>query len=267
MVDVTLMRAYQDDPGFAGRAVSNPLTDVKQMNHAPGWTFLGEAPVQAGFLQVSSTPAFVIPPINGTHFDVVEGATPGNISQISTYLPAVTDSVINVSTTIFALPGVSLHQSFPSWQLNAGGALLTQSQTYPSMREVYNQTPYSEFNSSYSWGSDWAAMNGSVGNGQNSGDTTNLFRTLTNIRGTTYDSGNTTTIVYQIPVVSPSVNIKIAPMYLTNWPHGMFTDVSGPGSLISDANEGKFLRGIFRRRVSPQFYCRTSVRFDAAFYG
>jgi len=81
-------------------------------------------------------------------------------------------------------------------------------------------------------------MNGSFGYGQNNGDGTGLTSTLQNIRGTTYDLGSTTTMVYKIPVQS-TVNEKIAPLMVTAAPHVLFVDKSGPGSLITDADLGK----------------------------
>jgi hypothetical protein len=70
-----------------------------------------------------------------------------------------------------------------------------------------------------------------------------LGRTLTNIRGGGYDPTNSTSIVYLVPTFpsASSLNIKIAPIQTVNWPSGVFTDFSGPGTVaspITDANQG-----------------------------
>jgi hypothetical protein len=109
------------------------------------------------------------------------------------------------------------------------------------MRMISGQAPLAEMNSGFSWNSDWMTMNGNFGNPQNNGDSVGLVRTLTNIRGGAYDPASTTSIVYLIPTMQTGpVNIKIAPVLVTNWPAGVFVDISGPASLVTDTSQGSY---------------------------
>lgn len=240
-IDVTLLRSYADDPNYFWRGSANSIkNDYYAQQHSPGWTLIGQAPIPGGIVRISSPTAFVFPPVNGAHQEFVGGATPGNVSQVTGYSSGGSDPKVNVSTNTYAALSTTLHTSFPFFQQSTNAALTGYAQSYPSMRMLSGQAPTSEINSSYSWNSDWMAMNGSFGNGQNNEDGLSLTRTLTNIRGTAYDAGNTTTIVYKIPAMSTTVNTKIAPMFVTNWPHTMFTDISSTTTLITDANEGSY---------------------------
>ena len=134
-----------------------------------------------------------------------------------------------------------MHSSFPYWAVpNNDAALTGLAQSYPSMRMIAGQASASEINRLTSWNSDWMAMNGPYGNPQNNGDGIGLARTLVNIRGGIYDPSSTTSAVYLVPSMLLPVNIKIAPMLVTNWPHAMLSDVSGPASLITDATQDSY---------------------------
>ena len=242
-IDVTLERSYGDDPNYGWRGVTNGPPDHYAQQHSPGWTPWAEAPIPGGLIHTVASPGFAIPPVNGAHNDFVAGATAGNVSQASAYLNTLPDSKINVNISAFTGPLTSTHTSIPFWSTaNASGAALTTlAQSYPSMRMMFGQAPVSEMSPSYSWNGDWMAMNGAFGNPQNNGDGVGLSRTLTNIRGGTYDASSATSTVYLIPTMQPgSVNIKIAPVEVTNWPSAMFTDISGPNSVITDANQGSY---------------------------
>ena len=250
-IDVTLERSYGDDPNYKWRGVTNGIGDSFSQQHSPGWTPWAEAPIPSGFIQAVATPTFAIPPVNGAHNDFVAGITAGNVSQVSGYQgsstgAAVPDSKINVPITTVTGPSTDLHASFPYWSVFGSTSTLFSfgaavGQSYPSMRMIFGQAPASEMSLGYSWNGDWAAMNGGSGQPQNNGDGIGLPRTLTNIRGGTYDPSSTTSIVYLIPTMQPgSVNVKIAPVFVNNWPSAMFTDASGPGSVISDANQGSY---------------------------
>jgi hypothetical protein len=238
-IDVTLERSYGDDPNYGWRGYFGCLScDYYNAQHSPGWTPWAEAPIPGGLIQAASSPGFAIPPVNGSHNDFVPGITSGNVSQVSGYLNNTPNSRIDVGISTFIGPLTGGHSSFPYWtQSNSPAALTSLAQSYPSMRMIYGQAPHLEMNSGFSWNSDWMAMNGSLGYPQNNGDGVGLNRTLTNISGSSYDPARTTSTVYLIPTMQPgAVNIKIAPVYVTNWPSGVFTDVSGPGSLVTDAS-------------------------------
>jgi hypothetical protein len=81
-------------------------------------------------------------------------------------------------------------------------------------------------------------MNTGFGYGQNNGDGTGVTSKLQNIRGTKYDPGSDTTMVYKIPIQS-AMNQKITPLLVTAAPHVLFVDKSAPGSLIADADIGE----------------------------
>ena len=250
-IDVTLERSYGDDPNYGWRGVSNGLNDNFSLQHSPGWTPWAEAPIPGGLIRTVATPTFVIAPINGSHNDFVAGITSGNVSQVSGYQgtstgATVPDSKINVSIDTFAGPLTDFHASFPYWSVFGSTSSLFSfgsavGQSYPSMRMIFGQAPASEMSTTFSWNSDWAAMNGAFGEPQNNGDGNGLARTLTRIRGGTNDASSTTSIVYLIPTSQPGpVNIKIAPVFVNDWPNVMFTDISGPSSLITDANQGSY---------------------------
>ena len=240
-IDVTLMRDYGDDPNYGWRGVTNGPGDYYSQQHSPGWTLIGQSPIPAGLIHTTANPTFAIPPANGAHNDFVSGITPGTLSQISAYLHGVTDSKVNVPVNVLTGPSTALHSSFPYWAVpNNDAALTGLAQSYPSMRMIAGQAPASEINRLTSWNSDWMAMNGLYGNPQNNGDGIGLARTLVNIRGGIYDPSSTTSAVYLVPSMSASVNIKIAPMLVTNWPHAMLSDVSGPASLITDATQDSY---------------------------
>jgi hypothetical protein len=242
-IDVTLERSYGDDPNYGWRGYFGCLScDYYNAQHSPGWTPWAEAPIPGGLIQAGATPTFAIPPVNGSHNDFVPGITSGNVSQAGAYMSNTPNSRINVNISTFVGPLTAGHSSFPYWsQSNSPSALTSLAQSYPSMREIYGQAPASEMNTGFSWNSDWMAMNGSNGNPQNYGDAVGLVRTLANISGGDYDPARTTSVVYLIPTMQPGpVNIKIAPVLVTNWPSGVFADISGPSSLITDASQGSY---------------------------
>jgi len=251
-IDVTLERSYGDDPNFGWRGVTNCIScDYNAHQHSPGWTPWAEAPIPGGLIHTVSNPTFAIPPLNGSHNDFVPGITSGSVSQVSGYQGTATgaivpDSKINVS--IGALTGslTDVHASFPYWRVFGSTSTLfsfgsASGQSYPSMRMIYGQAPSAEYNANFSWNGDWAAMNGAFGEPQNNGDGVGLTRTLTNIRGGTYDASSATSVVYLIPTMQPgAVNVKIAPVFVNDWPNVVFSDISGPGSVISDYNQGSY---------------------------
>jgi hypothetical protein len=251
-IDILVVRNYGDDCRYGWRGCTNAQSsDLYADQHSAGWTAWAAAIIPAGLVNTNASPnTYAIPPVNGSHFDFVPGHTAGNVSQASAYAHGVPDSRINVPVATFASPGTATHSSIPFFSGSASFSLTSLQQSYPSLRWRGDQAPASE----QVWHGDWMAMNGGFGNSQNNGDGVGLPSVLQNIRGTTYDAGNSTTIVYKIPVQN-AVNEKIVPLLVTASPHGVFVDMSGPGSLITDANSGKrctaFVAGECRPNSAP----------------
>jgi len=111
------------------------------------------------------------------------------------------------------------------------------------------------------WKSDWMAINSFFGTGQNNGDSIGWSRTMTNIRGTTYDTGNTTTSVWKITPIG-AINTKLAPALVHNVPHAYYMDKSGPAFLITDADAGTFCIAYAAGECRPN-----SVQWDIFFAG
>jgi hypothetical protein len=156
---------------------------------------------------------YLVPQLNGSHFDFVGGSTAGTVTSASGYDPGPPDDVIDASINTYANSIAAIHNSHPLWSGDAT-AFSSLAQSYPGKRNIYNQTPASE----RVWKSDWAAPNIGNGTGANAMDGTGLTRTLTNVSG----------IVWKMQLLT-AANIKVSPIFAAAFPYNYFTDKSGPG--------------------------------------
>jgi hypothetical protein len=235
-IDVTLLRSYGDDPVFGWRGATGP-TDFWALQHSPGWTLWAENTIA----QISINPGppikYAVLPGIGVHYDIVPGSAPGRLTTAIGYQTGVPDDAVDETFAQFSSqPFTQNHNSFPFFASSLLYTAANNYESYPSKRIRYNQTPIGE----QSWKGDWMAINAAFGNGRNNGDGIGWTRTLTNIAGTSYDPGRATSIVYKIPTINTAIDIKIAPVLMTDVPHTYFVDKSGPASLITDADRGKF---------------------------
>lgn len=234
-IDVTLERDYGDDWSYDWRGATNGISrDYYSHQHAIGWSAWAQAAVPGGLVSTNSPTIYAIPPINGAHFDLVSGSVNGTITTASGYSPAVPDDIVDGTLDTLTAPSISTHNSIPVWSGGAG-YVSGPMQSYPSKRTVAGEAPLSEM----VWKGDWMAMNQAFGFPQNNGDSINWTRSMTNIRGTTYDSASTTTSVWKITPIG-GINIKLTPVMVQNLPHGYYSDKSGPNSVIKDSDAGSF---------------------------
>ena len=250
-IDVTLLRSYGDNPIFGWRGVTGP-TDYWGMQHSPGWTLWAENAIAQISVNPGPPMSYVVLPGIGVHYDIVPGSAPGRLTTAIGYQTGVPDDAVDETFSQFASqPFTQKHNSFPFFATSPSYTATSVYESYPSKRIRYNQTPIGE----QGWKGDWMAINAAFGNGRNNGDSIGWNRTLTKIAGTSYDPGSTTSFVYKIPAINTSTDIKIAPILMTDVPHIYFVDKSGPASLITDADLGKyciaFLSGECRPGSSP----------------
>jgi len=179
-IDVVVERAYGDDPNYAWRGTSNSIrTDTYAHQHSPGWTAEGTGIVASIILDPSVFPVtYLVPQLNGSHFDLVSGSIPGTVTSASGYLPGPADDVVDASIGAYATSAAVTHNSNPLWSSDST-SWSALAQSYPGKRNIFSQTPVAE----QVWKSDWAAPNISSGSGVNFSDQTGSTRTLTRYPG------------------------------------------------------------------------------------
>lgn len=146
------------------------------------------------------------------------------------------DSIVNKNIRdLLATPLTYKKNEAPVWADSASTQLSYgyHIQTYPGHRQV--GAPLQE----NVWKGDWNSMNPSFGGSQTDGGGLIGGITISNIRGTAYDSGSSTAHVYKISNVVGAFDRKRTPTYA--WAgRFMFKDKSGPGSAISDADSWQY---------------------------
>ena len=238
-IDLTLERWYGDSPDW--RAGNDRSHDYWAHQHSPGWTAWVIPPVRSAWIHYTKNNDWIVesPAYSGAHHDVSVGSLPENLVLSSGYAPGNFDDLVDLpAPTFFSLPALRTHDSLPVWAGDMPDTMISgPKQSYPDHRQVFGQAPDSEQN----WKADWMAINPDYGNGGNYTDGSGIGRTLTYIRGGSYDPGSKTSIVYKIsnPAPSNKLNIKLVNYLLHASPHWYFLDKSGPGSLLTDADAGR----------------------------
>ncbi len=244
-MDLTLVRWYGNTADWRGadtQSASNSRTgDNYAYQHSFGWTGWAWPPVPSAWINYTAGRAWLpeSPQYPGAHHDMSQGSSDGNLVLSAGYPSGVYDDIVDQpAATLLSTPASFKHNSLPIWGGDPEDSMASsQKQFYPNHRQIWGQAPGSE----QVWKGDWMAANPDWGNAQNNAD--GLYqRTITKIRGTAYDSGNTTNLVYRATTAAPSgvVNIKVIPYMMHASPHYYFVDKSGPGSLITDADIGKY---------------------------
>ena len=238
-MDLTIERWYGDSPEWRGG--NGRAQDYWAQQHSPGWTGWAMPPIRSAWVHYTADNHWIVesPLYSGAHHDVSVGSLPGNLVLSSGYMPGNFDDLVDLpAQTFFSIPVTTTHDSAPIWAGDTADTMITgPTQSYPDHRQVFGEAPSTE----QVWKSDWMAINPAYGNGGNYGDGSGIQRALTNIRGTSYDPANQTSIVYKItnPAPSNSLNIKIVNYLLHASPHWYFSDKSGPQSLLTDADVGR----------------------------
>ncbi len=231
-IDVTLIRDYGGQSGGVCNTYGYCAGTLNTQQHAAGWTLWQIASLELGIVPITgggATPT-IIPTYYGLggHVDTGLGQTSGNLTFAGTYSAGAPDAVINVpALTLFETPQTHTTNNYPIWANDTSHPFTNLQQSYSTLRQVPGVAPDSEL----VWNGNWAAMNIDFGNGANSMDSGWCPRSVTAAPGTNN--------VYKVqPCGTPS--IKLFPLLVFNGEHGTFVDKSGPNSVLTDADLGKY---------------------------
>jgi hypothetical protein len=213
-INVVTERVYGDDPNYGWRGSKNPPGDSYAQQHSPGWQVAGAGIIPALLFDPTTMPVtpFVVA-VQGAHRDLVTGGAPGRITSASNDQPGDPDDQVDVTISAYVNSFTSVHNSVPQFNVNGPSFSYTSLlQSYPSKRNISNQTPTVE----QVWKSDWLAGNQALGFSKN-------FLDGVGGRNVTFVSG----IVWKVDSFSP-INVKVAPLYVSAYPYNQFVDASGP---------------------------------------
>jgi hypothetical protein len=212
----------------------NHTSNNSSNSHDVGWTPVmvpsdSHASETGSMNALDPTDTFLVrdPAFSGSHGDIGWGNAPG----LATFAAGSPDHIVNKTEEQIGQTVLTYTKNEnPAW----AGVPQTQMtynavQSYPGHRQF--GAPISEF----VWKGDWNALNPSFGGAQASGAGLIGGMSATVIAGTSYDPNSTTTIVYKVSNVAGAYDRKRTPTYA--WAGKfMLQDISGPGSLITDAN-------------------------------
>ena len=249
-IDVTMERWYGD---IVGRGESNGvcgyISPCNQDNYAnsdsPGWQLWQITNQLSYAFQVTQLNSPAIPSTVGIgHNDLAYGPTPGNVSYAGGDLYPGKDSIFNVPMAAM-MNNITTQttNNYPVWNGDTSSPI-SDSKCFGGCEENYTnarQVPGLASTTDFNWFSNWTANNPDGGHYENAEEGI-ASRTLTKIRGTTYDSGSATNLVYKITPVGSitAATIKTFPLMIVSGVHQYMSDKSGPGSLITDADLGKY---------------------------
>jgi hypothetical protein len=161
------------------------------------------------------------------HADLSWGNAPG----LATFAAGSPDHIVNKTVAQVAATKLTYTKNEnPVW----GGVPKTQL-TYDAVESYPGHRQYGAPIAEFVWKGDWNALNPGYGGAQTSGS--GLIRGMSAIKigGTIYDPKSTTAHVYKVSNVAGAYDRKRTPTYAWAGKY-MFKDISGPGSLITDAN-------------------------------
>jgi len=212
----------------------NHLTNPSSNSHDVGWTPVmvpsdshGTETGQVNALDTTSTFLVMDPNFAGGHADLGWG----NALGLATFAAGEPDHIVNKTVQQIGETVLTYTKNENPFWANTPQTQMgyNQVESYPGHRQY--GAPISEF----VWKGDWNALNPAFGSGQSGGAGLIGGMTATSIAGTTYDPGSTTTHVYKVSNVAGAYDRKRTPTY--SWAGKfMLADMSGPGSLITDAN-------------------------------
>jgi hypothetical protein len=209
--------------------------------HDVGWVPLIVPPLispgngSAGYADATDTTGkwyTLNPQYASSHADLGYGNAPGLV----TYAGGSLDDVANVSMLQYVnQPVTQTKNETPYWAGTTQSQVFNTPESYPGRRQSY-LAPASE----QVWKTDWPGLNPLFG-GVPSQASGLYSQTITKIRGTTYDSGSTTNLVYMVPFAGGlSLFDMKRVVYAMVAGRTVFKDMSGPGSVITDSNVGYF---------------------------
>lgn len=214
-IDTVMERVYGDDPLYGWHGSQNtPASDPYAQQHSPGWQVAGAGIIPQAIFDPTTMPVtYYIGAVNGSHHDLVTGSGPGKLTNASNDQPGDPDDQVDVTISTYINFFTSTHNSVPQFNSNGPSFSYTSLlQSYPSKRNIFNQTSTTE----RVWKSDWLAGNQAFGNSKN-------FLDGVGGRNVTFISG----IVWKVDSFSP-INVKVAPLYVSAYPYNQFVDASGP---------------------------------------
>ena len=229
-IEATFMRWYGNKIQGGDGHVANFIGNL----HDAGWTPImvpsNSHSSATGWMDATdATTTFISsdPTFGQAHGDFGYGNAPGLV----TYAGGGADHILNKPIRdLLNTPLTFTKRENPPWADSPGSQLSYNSlQSYPGHRQLHASQP------EFRWKGDWGALNPSYGSGQT--EASGLFSGVvtTNIRGTSYDSGSTTSLVFKINNSVGAFDRKRTPTYAWAGKY-MFRDKSGPGSLITDAD-------------------------------
>jgi hypothetical protein len=240
-IELTAMRFWGQDTIPLGPSGTQ---DQHHGAHWPGWTplmipsysFYATGALM-DFNDPSATASILNPQMVLSHFDMGAGSTPGTYAFVDgAFDPFVDLTIPQIRSHILT----TTNSNRAAW---AGLFGYMNNQSYPSHRQ--NGAPLAE----QGWAGDFHAILPGYGSSQTTGSQGDPI-TLTSIRGTTYDSANSTSIVYKITNPTGIFSRKLLPYYAWSGYH-MLRDISGPGSLITDNTLWSFCVADFAGECRP----------------
>jgi hypothetical protein len=243
-IEATFMRWF-------GNKISgdNHASNGSSNSHDVGWTPImvpsnSHSSATGSMNALDPTDSFLSkdPAFGAAHGDIGWGNAPG----LATYAAGAPDHIVNkTEQQIGATVLTYTKNESPAWA-NEPQAQLSYGvvESYPGHRQY--GAPVSEF----VWKGDWNALNPGFGGAQTTGNGLISGMTVTNIAGTSYDPTSTTSHVYKVSNVAGAYDRKRTPTYAWagKW---MFKDISGPGSLIADANMWNYCVADFPGECRP----------------
>jgi hypothetical protein len=243
-VQLTFMRWFGNLIGG-----DNHLSNNSSNSHDVGWTPLmvpsdshGAATGSMNVLDPTDTFLARDPNFAGAHGDIGWGNAPG----LATFAAGSPDHIVNKTVDgIGATVLTYTKNETPAW----AGSPQTQL-TYGSVESYPGHRQYGAPVSEFVWKGDWNALNPGFGGAQTTGSGLIGGMTATSIAGTSYDPSSTTSHVYKVSNVAGAYDRKRTPTY--SWAgKWMLRDMSGPGSLITDANMWNYCVADFPGECRP----------------
>ena len=254
-VEATFVRFYGNLTAGGDDRIYNSSANMNNVGWTPYMVPSNSHSSASGWIDATDTANTWLPgnpAFSQSHSDFGYGNAPGLVTFVGSpggagASGAGPDPIVNKTLQGILNTALTYTQREDLAWANSPGSQFSYNavQSYPGHRQLNAALP-ADFN----WKGDWGAFNGANGTAQTSGTGLTSGVILTNIRGTVYDAGSSTTHVYKINNMSGAFDRKRTPTYAWagKW---MFRDKSGPGSLITEADMWNYCVADFAGECRP----------------